>query len=140
MEARREALLDIIAVGRPMTVRQAFYQAAVRGLVEKAESGYGKVQADLTVMRRARELPYDWLADNTRWQRKPRTFDSVEDALRNTAAFYRKALWNEAEFLRRDSAREGCACRCRLSGHQHVRRAADGGARLRQPLVLVQRG
>jgi hypothetical protein len=39
------------------------------------------VQADLTVMRRARELPYDWLADNTRWQRKPRTFDSVEDAL-----------------------------------------------------------
>ena len=97
MEARREALLDIIAVGRPMTVRQAFYQATVRGLVEKAESGYGKVQADLTVMRRARELPYDWLADNTRWQRKPRTFDSVEDALRNTAAFYRKALWNEAD-------------------------------------------
>ena len=87
---RREALLDIIAVGRPMTVRQVFYQATVRGLVEKAESGYGKVQADLTVMRRARELPYDWLADNTRWQRKPRTFDSVEDALRNTAAFYRK--------------------------------------------------
>ena len=97
MEARREALLDIIAVGRPMTVRQVFYQATVRGLVEKAESGYGKVQADLTVMRRARELPYDWLADNTRWQRKPRTFDSVEDALRNIAAFYRKALWNEAD-------------------------------------------
>jgi hypothetical protein len=97
VEARREALLDIIAVGRPMTVRQVFYQATVRGLVEKAESGYGKVQADLTVMRRARELPYDWLADNTRWQRKPRTFDSVEDALRNTAAFYRKALWNEAD-------------------------------------------
>ena len=80
-----------------MTVRQVFYQATVRGLVEKAESGYGKVPADLTVMRRARELPYDWLADNTRWQRKPRTFDSVEDALRNTAAFYRKALWNEAD-------------------------------------------
>jgi hypothetical protein len=97
VEARREALLDIIAVGRPMTVRQVFYQATVRGLVEKAESGYGKVQADLTVMRRARELPYDWLADNTRWQRKPRTFDSVEDALRNTAAFCRKALWNEAD-------------------------------------------
>jgi hypothetical protein len=28
-----------------------FYQATVRGLVEKAESGYGKVQTDLTVMR-----------------------------------------------------------------------------------------
>ena len=92
MEARREALLAIIEVGRPMTVRQVFYQATVRGFVEKAETGYSKVQADLTVMRRARELPYDWLADNTRWQRKPRTFDSVEDALRNTAGSTARAL------------------------------------------------
>src|SRR6516162_864793 len=96
VEARRKALLDIIEAGRPMTVRQVFYQATVRGLVEKAESGYGKVQTDLTVMRRAGELPYDWLADNTRWQRKPRTFDSVEQALRDTAALYRKSLWTDA--------------------------------------------
>jgi hypothetical protein len=80
-----------------MTVRQVFYQATVRGLVEKAESGYTKVQTDLTVMRRAGDLPYDWLADNTRWQRKPRTFDSVEQALRDTARFYRKSLWTDAD-------------------------------------------
>jgi len=48
-------------------------------------------------MRRAGGLPYDYLADNTRWQRKPRTFDSVEDALRDTAAFYRKNLWTTAD-------------------------------------------
>src|SRR5262245_26427158 len=30
VEARREALLDIIEAGRPMTVRQVFYQATVR--------------------------------------------------------------------------------------------------------------
>jgi hypothetical protein len=47
-------------------------------------------------MRRDGSLPYDWLADNTRWQRKPRTFDSVEEALQRTAATYRKALWNDA--------------------------------------------
>ena len=52
VEARREALLSIVDDGRPMTVRQAFYQATVRGLIEKAESGYDKVQNDLTVMRR----------------------------------------------------------------------------------------
>jgi hypothetical protein len=97
VEARREALLDIIGDGKPMTVRQVFYQATVHGLVEKAESGYAKVQTDLTVMRRTGELPYDWLADNTRWQRKPRTFDSVEEALRQTAAFYRKSLWTDAD-------------------------------------------
>jgi hypothetical protein len=90
-------LLAIVDDGRPMTVRQVFYQATVRGLVEKEESGYAKVQTDPTVMRRAGKLPYDWLADNTRWQRKPRTFDSVEDALNETARFYRKALWNEID-------------------------------------------
>ena len=37
------------------------------------------------------------LADNTRWQRKPDTFDSVEDALRETARFYRKNLWRDAD-------------------------------------------
>jgi hypothetical protein len=97
VEDRREALLDIIEGGKPMTVRQVFYQATVRGLVEKAESGYAKVQTDLTIMRRAGDLPYDWLADNTRWQRKPRTFNGVEEALRETARFYRKSLWTNAD-------------------------------------------
>ena len=80
-----------------MTVRQVFYQATVHGFVEKAESGYVKVQTDLTVMRRAGELPYSWLADNTRWQRKPRTYNGVQDALKATAAFYRKDLWTNAD-------------------------------------------
>jgi hypothetical protein len=97
VEDRREALLEIIDAGKPMTVRQVFYQATVRGIVEKAESGYGKVQTDLTLMRRSGDLPYDWLADNTRWQRKPRTFSSVEQALQDTASFYRKSLWDNAD-------------------------------------------
>jgi hypothetical protein len=97
VEERRDALYWIIAAGRPMTVRQVFYQATVQGLVEKTESGYTKVQTDLTVMRRAGDLPYDWLADNTRWQRKPHTFGSIEEALRDTAAFYRKNLWADAD-------------------------------------------
>src|SRR5262249_50171555 len=97
VEERREALLAIIYDGKPMTVRQVFYQATVRGLVEKGETGYGKVQLDLTKMRRDGSLPYDWLADNTRWQRKPRTFNGVEEALKATAAFYRKNLWADAD-------------------------------------------
>jgi hypothetical protein len=97
VETRREALLSIIDAGKPMTVRQVFYQATVHNIVEKAETGYTKVQTDLTKMRRGGSLPYDRLTDNTRWQRKPRTFDSVEEALQNTAAFYRKSLWREAD-------------------------------------------
>lgn len=65
VEARREALFAIVAAGRPMTVRQVFYQATVNDLVEKTEAGYAKVQNDLVLMRRSGLLPYDWLADNT---------------------------------------------------------------------------
>lgn len=93
---RRSALLSIIHEMRPMTVRQVFYQATVRGIVEKAETGYAKVQTDLTLMRRSGDLPYDWLADNTRWQRKPITYDSVREALADTARLYRKSLWSNA--------------------------------------------
>src|SRR5579883_150173 len=97
IEQRREALFNIVAQGKPMTVRQVFYQATVRGVIEKTEAGYTKVQTDLVVMRRSGDLPYDWLADNTRWQRKPRTFNSVSHALEETARFYRKALWADAD-------------------------------------------
>jgi hypothetical protein len=55
------------------------------------------VQGDLTLMRRTGDLPYGWLADSTRWQRKPSTFGSVEEALEETARLYRKALWVDAD-------------------------------------------
>jgi hypothetical protein len=97
VETRRAALYDIVSKMRPMTVRQVFYQATVTDLVEKTEAGYNKVQSDLVQMRRAGHLPYDWLADNTRWQRKPKTFSSVQEALDDTARLYRKALWVDAD-------------------------------------------
>jgi hypothetical protein len=97
VEARRAALDDIVSKMEPMTVRQVFYQATVRGLVEKSEAGYAKVQTDLVHMRRYGDLPYSWLADNTRWQRKPKTFDNIKDALEETARTYRRSLWAEAD-------------------------------------------
>ena len=98
VEARRKALKAIIDAGRPMTVRQVFYQATVRGIVEKEESGYTKVQTDLVKMRRDGSLRYDWLdRQHQMAKRKPRTFDSVEEALKETAKFYRKNLWADAD-------------------------------------------
>ena len=91
------ALYEIVSEQQPMTVRQVFYQATVRGVVAKTEDGYGKVQRMLADMRRDGELPYDWIADNTRWMRKPRTFGGPEEALRRTVETYRKALWDDAD-------------------------------------------
>jgi hypothetical protein len=97
VERRRSCLFEIVAELRPMTVRQVFYQATVRGFVDKSETGYRKVQTDLVQMRRTRALLYDWVADNTRWQRKPRTFSGVEEALRDTRQALPKALRDGAD-------------------------------------------
>jgi hypothetical protein len=90
------ALHNIVRAMKPMTVRQVFYQATVKGHVEKSEAGYDRVQRMLVGMRRKGIMPYGWIADNTRWQRKPTTFRDPADAIRDTAQFYRKSLWADA--------------------------------------------
>jgi hypothetical protein len=107
VEQRRKQLFFTVAAMKPMTVRQVFYRATVEGIVEKTENGYDKVQNDLVHLRRygvllagqltRTTLPYGWLADNTRLQRKPRTFNGIEEALERTAKFYRKDLWADAD-------------------------------------------
>src|SRR5205823_1944199 len=81
----RASLYDIVAAMYPITVPQVFYQATVHSIVEKTETGHGRVQTDLVWMRSSWTLPYDWLTDSTRWQRKPRSFLDPEDALLETA-------------------------------------------------------
>jgi hypothetical protein len=96
MEQRYEALLAITREMQPMTVRQVFYQASVRGIVDKTETGYSKVQRALVDLRRRGRLPYHWIADNARWQRKPASFRDPAEAMRQAAQYYRKALWADA--------------------------------------------
>jgi hypothetical protein len=96
VERRRWLLYGIVADMRPMTVRQVFYQATIRGLVEKTESGYDKVQNDLTIMRKEDGLPYGWIVDHTRRRRKPYTCNSIAEAL-ETITQYRRALWRDVE-------------------------------------------
>lgn len=97
VEERRNNILRMVLDMAPATVRQVFYQASVRGWVDKTEAGYGKVQNDLVLLRRSGQLPYDALADNTRWQRKPRTYLDPEHAIRETARLYRRSLWADAD-------------------------------------------
>jgi hypothetical protein len=96
-EARRAALYDIVAAQSPMTVRQVFYQATVRNLIEKTEAGYSKIQWDLTVMRKAGDLPFEWIEDGTRSVFKPTTYPNIAAALQETAKDYRKDLWVDAD-------------------------------------------
>jgi hypothetical protein len=79
----------------PMTVRQVFYQMVSQGYIDKTEQEYkNAVGRQLVDMRVVGEIPFDWIADNTRWMRKPRTYSSMEQALYQTAQTYRRALWD----------------------------------------------
>ncbi len=91
----RSTIYRIVAQERPMTVRQVFYQLVSMGAIAKTEQEYkSTVVRLLGEMRLAGELPFGWIADNTRWMRKPRTYSSLEVALRRTAESYRRAVWD----------------------------------------------
>jgi hypothetical protein len=90
------AIYRIVQADYPMTVRQTFYRLVAAGIVEKDEGEYKHTVGRLLLrMRRQGELPYHWIADNTRWMRKPRTFNSVEEALVHTAETFRRAVWRD---------------------------------------------
>jgi hypothetical protein len=59
-----------------------------------AEIEYQRTVIRLLVkMREAGTIPFSWLADNTRWQRKPSSFTGIESCLEATANSYRRDLW-----------------------------------------------
>jgi hypothetical protein len=98
VRAIRDAIYEIVAEYRPMTVRQVFYQLVTRGVIDKTEAEYKTTVCRLLVqMRRDGELPFNWIADNTRWQRKPRTYGSLQALLANCQATYRRALWDDQD-------------------------------------------
>jgi hypothetical protein len=97
MEERAEFLIDYAGEHGPVTVRGLYYQAEVASVagISKDDPGYDKVQRQVLLLRRAGRLSYNDIADATRWMGKPKSYNSVEEALQSTAALYRKALWAE---------------------------------------------
>jgi hypothetical protein len=94
----KDAIVAALKEDNPMTVRQVFYRLVSNGVIGKTEQEYkGTVVRLLGEMRRAGEIPFGWIADNTRWMRKPRTFHSLEQLLRDTARSYRRQVWDNQD-------------------------------------------
>src|SRR6516164_2506250 len=90
----RRAIHDILEKDHPQTVRQVFYSLTVRGLIKKEEIEYQRTVVRLLgELREAGTIPFEWIADNTRWQRNPTTFIGIEECLNATAKHYRRDLW-----------------------------------------------
>lgn len=90
---RHAVLADLVPRYPRMTVRQVFYALEVAGIVEKNDGGYRQVQAQVLKMRREGLLPWSFITDGTRWQRKPDSWDSAEDYIEVMARSYRRDLW-----------------------------------------------
>jgi hypothetical protein len=95
--AIRDAIIALQDEFDQVTVRGAFYQLTTKGVVEKTEAGYRQVQRQALLMRRENLLPWGFIADGTRWVHAPETWDSTEDALRETARTYRRNLWRSQD-------------------------------------------
>ena len=89
-----EAIYAVAQENQPATVRQIYYRLVSAGAIPKTENEYDNIGRRLGILRRARVLPFGWIADNTRWQRKPNTYSGLRQALIDTARFYRRTVWN----------------------------------------------
>jgi hypothetical protein len=74
-----------------------FYALTVLGAIAKTEQGYKQVVYHLLKMRRTTIIPYDFLADNTRWMRKRASYASLAEFLERTQDLYRKAVWDNVD-------------------------------------------
>jgi hypothetical protein len=56
-----------------------------------------RIRAKAEAVAKRPTIPFSWIADNTRWMRKPRTYTGPEQALRHTAETYRRDLWANSD-------------------------------------------
>lgn len=89
----KRTILATIEPEVPVTLRGAFYLLVSAGAIEKTEAAYKRLGSLMVQMRRARELPFEWIVDNTRWMRKPHTYSDLGSMLRICRQTYRRALW-----------------------------------------------
>jgi hypothetical protein len=96
MEEIRSAIYETLEADNPQTCRGTFYQLVSGGVIPKDERDYkGTVIRLLGEMREVGHVPWEWITDETRWMRKPRSHGSLQDALNATRDSYRRALWND---------------------------------------------
>ncbi|MCY2987172.1 MAG: hypothetical protein NTY19_04790 [Planctomycetota bacterium] len=95
METLRDGLFALAEEHQPLTIRQLFYRAVVTSLIDKTQNAYNNVVVRLLgQMREDGRVPFEWIVDNTRWMRKPRTYSGLRQMLEYTKKTYRRAIWD----------------------------------------------
>lgn len=94
----RADLAYLVRKYSPVTVRQVFYLTVACGWIEKTEAEYKTTVCRLLAdMRRTGEIDYRDVADNTRWMRKPCSYDSLTSTLTASQPSYRRSIWADQD-------------------------------------------
>src|SRR3954466_1142156 len=94
IEALDAALVEIVRLYSPATVRQVFYQAVNRALVPKSETkGYRVVQRRLVALRESGAITYGDIVDGTRYVHGYRRYNDLDEFTSYAAGLYRKDYW-----------------------------------------------
>src|SRR5215203_2219972 len=79
IDAIRGATYFALEADHPMTVRQVFYRLVTQGAIGKTEAEYKHTGCRLlTTLRLDGSIPFGWIADNTRWMRKPTSYTGLQ--------------------------------------------------------------
>jgi hypothetical protein len=97
MNVIREAMVRLAEENQPLSVRQLFYLLVCAHIIDKLEHEYKRTVVRLALeLRQSGDIPWEWVVDRTRWLFKPKTYDSLVDALNQCAQDYRRSLWTDA--------------------------------------------
>jgi hypothetical protein len=91
-----EAILEIAAERRPITVRGIAYALFVRGLIPSMEVKHTQRVSRITAeMRESGTLPWEWIVDGSRSVRSAQTWDDPDAILHAAVRGYRRDNWQD---------------------------------------------
>jgi hypothetical protein len=94
----KDAMVRLVRENAPVTARQLFYLLVSEGVIQKSESEYKSTVIRLALeLRQSGGIDWEHIVDRTRWFFKPKTYDSLGDALQTTVQTYRRSLWTESK-------------------------------------------
>src|SRR3954465_4062944 len=94
-----QQIIDVLVEDHPQSVRHVFYRMTNPRLpepVEKTDRGYRHVQDRMVKLRRAKRLPFGWVADATRRGYITPTYRDEAEFLRSVKGHYRADLWQRS--------------------------------------------
>ena len=93
MREREDFVAWFVKRYAPVTVRQVFYAATVRYLVEKTEDGYKKIQKSCLNGRRSGLISYTDITDNSRTFYQVTAYEDLSNAAQSFSNTYKRDFW-----------------------------------------------